>query len=84
MLAVSEVSLRYARAARYDDLLRVTAWLAEVASRRVVFRYRVERAEDGALLCTAETALVSLSRDHRPVRLPTETLRLMESLVRNA
>ena len=38
MLAVSEASLRYARAARYDDLLRVTAWLAEVASRRVVFR----------------------------------------------
>jgi acyl-CoA thioester hydrolase len=84
MLAVSEARLRYARAARYDDLLRVTAWLAEVASRRVVFRYRVERAEDGALLCTAETALVSLSRDHRPARMPPETLRLMESLVRNA
>ena len=79
-LAVSEASLRYARPARYDDLLKITAWLAEVGSRRVLFRYRVER-DDGELLCTAETALVSLSRDNKPTRLPKETLALMESVV---
>ena len=83
-LAVSEASLRYTRAARYDDLLRVTAWLAEVGSRRVVFRYRVERPEDGALLCTAETALVSLDRANRPARMPPETLQLMQALVTDA
>ncbi|MFI5207551.1 MAG: acyl-CoA thioesterase [Gemmatimonadales bacterium] len=82
-LAVSEASLRYARAARYDDLLKVTAWLAAVGSRRVVFRYRVERAEDGDLLCTAETALVSLDAGNRPTRLPDEVLRIMKSLVRD-
>jgi acyl-CoA thioester hydrolase len=81
-LAVSEASLRYARAARYDDLLRVTAWLADVGSRRVVFRYRIER-DDGELLCTAETALVSLDRDSRPTRLPGEVLQIMKSLVSN-
>ncbi len=79
-LAVSEASLRYARPARYDDLLRVTAWLAEVGSRRVVFRYRVER-EDGDLLCTAETALVSLDRDNRPTRMPAEVLQIMRAVV---
>jgi acyl-CoA thioester hydrolase len=83
-LAVAEASLRYARSARYDDLLRITAWLAEVGSRRVLFRYRVERPEDGALLCTAETALVSLDRTNRPVRLPADTLTIMESLVADA
>lgn len=80
-LAVAEASLRYARSARYDDLLRITAWLSDVASRRVVFNYRVERPEDGALLCTAETALVSLDRNNRPARLPPDALSLMESVV---
>jgi acyl-CoA thioester hydrolase len=79
-LAVAGASLRYARSARYDDLLRITAWLADVGSRRVVFRYRVERPEDGALLCTAETALVSLDRNNRPTRLPPDALALMESV----
>ncbi len=79
-LAVAEASLRYARSARYDDLLRVTAWLSDVASRRVVFRYRVERPDDGALLCTAETALVSLDRANRPSRLPDSALQLMRSV----
>lgn len=79
-LAVSEASLRYLRGARYDDLLRVTAWLAGVGSRRVVFRYRVER-EDGELLCRAETALISLDQDNRPTRMPAEVLKTMESYV---
>jgi acyl-CoA thioester hydrolase len=79
-LAVSEASLRYARAARYDDLLKVTAWLADIGSRRVVFRYRIER-DDGDLLCTAETALVSLDRANRPTRMPDEVLQIMKALV---
>lgn len=80
-LAVSEASLRYARAARYDDLLTVTAWLSEVGSRRVVFRYRVERPEDGAVLCTAKTALISLDRNNRPTRIPAEARAIMEANV---
>lgn len=80
-LAVAEASLRYARSARYDDLLRVTAWLSEVGSRRIVFQYEVERPDDGELLCTAETALVCLNRDNKPVRMPDDVLRLMEAMV---
>lgn len=83
-LAVAEAHLRYARSARYDDLVRVTAWISEVASRRVVFRYRVERPEDGALLCTAETALVSLDRDNRPTRMATEVLTVMHGALTDA
>ena len=83
-LAVAEASLRYARSARYDDLLRVTAWLSVVGSRRIVFRYRVERPEDGALLCTAETTLVSLDRNNRAVRMPPDALSIMESVVTHA
>ena len=80
-LAVSEAKLRYTRSARYDDLVRVRCWLTEVGSRRVVFGYRVEHAEDGTVLCTAETALVSLDRDNRPTRMPAAALAIMESNV---
>ncbi len=81
-LAVATASLRYMAAAHYDDLLTVTAWLSAVRSRLVVFQYRVERPEDKTLLCTAETALVSIDRDNRAVRLPADVLALMESVVK--
>jgi acyl-CoA thioester hydrolase len=77
-LAVSEVWLRYARPARYDDLVRVSAWLAEVGSRRVVFGYRIERADDGLTLATAQTALVSLDAGSRPSRIPEDALKIMK------
>src|SRR5262245_56552299 len=77
-LAVAEASLRYAKSALYDDLLRVTAWISDAGSRRVIFKYKVERPEDGALLCTAETALVSLDVNNRPARMPPEVVALME------
>lgn len=77
-LAVAEASLRYAKSALYDDLIRITAWLSEVGSRRVVFEYRIERSDDGALLCTALTALVSLNQDNKPVRMPEDVLQLMK------
>ena len=83
-LAVATASLRYAAPARYDDLVRVTAWLSAVRSRIVVFQYRVERPDDGTLLCTAETALVSLDRENRAVRLPDDALALMEKVVGQA
>lgn len=80
LLAVAEAGLRIVRSARYDDLLRVTAWLTDVGSRRVVFAYRIERADDGALLATAWTALVSLSADGRATRLPDDALAAMRPL----
>lgn len=80
LLAVSEAGLRIVRSARYDDLLRVTAWVTDVGSRRVVFAYRIERADDGALLATAWTALVSLSADGRSARLPGDALAALRPL----
>jgi acyl-CoA thioester hydrolase len=75
-LTVADAHVRYARAARYDDQLRVTAWLTKAASRLVAFGYRVER-DDGALLATAETTLVSIDPSGRPTRLPDDVLEMM-------
>ena len=77
-LAVSEVSVRYRRPARYDDLLRVRCWVRDVASRRVTFGYVVERPEEGALLATAATSLIALDAGLTLSRLPDDvTARLV-------
>ena len=71
-LAVSEVRLRYKRAARYDDPIRVRCWVREVGSRKVGFGYAVEHAERGELLVTAVIELLSLSQAFTPTKLPVE------------
>ncbi len=82
-LAVAEAQLRYVSSARYDDEVRAVAWLSDVGSRAITFGYRIERVEDGALLCTASTKLVCLDTTNRPTRLPDESVALMKSMVRN-
>ena len=69
-LAVGELSLRFRRPARYDDLLRVRCWVREVASRRVTFGYAVEEAATGSRLATASTAMMVLNTELAPARLP--------------
>jgi acyl-CoA thioester hydrolase len=69
-LAVSSVSIRYRRPARYDDPVRIRCWVREVASRKVDFGYVVEHAEDGRLLATASTSLLVLDASMALTRLP--------------
>ena len=80
-LAVSEARVRFAKAARYDDPLRVTAWLTEAASRRISFGYKVERTDDGAVLATAETSLVSVDAQGRPARMPDDVVSRLKELL---
>jgi acyl-CoA thioester hydrolase len=75
VLAVSEASVRYHLAARYDDLVRVETTVEEVRSRSVTFAYRVLRvAEDGSTerLATARTSLIALGEGARPRTLPAD------------
>ena len=78
-LAVTHLQLRYRRAARYDDLVRVRCWVRDVASRQVTFGYAVERAGSGELLATAETSLMALDRSHAPTRIPEHVRALLPS-----
>ena len=80
-LAVSDAHVRFAKSARYDDQLRAWAWITEVASRRIAFGYRIERLDDGAILATAETSLVSVAADGRPCRLPDDVLSCLGELM---
>jgi acyl-CoA thioester hydrolase len=76
-LAVTDLQVRYRRAARYDDLVRVRCWVREVASRRVTFGYAVERAGTDELLATAQTSLMALDRGHSPTRIPEHVRELL-------
>jgi len=71
-LVVTDLRVRYMRAARYDDRIRIRCWLRDVASRRVTFGYAIENADDGSLLATAETALVCVNERHELTRLPDD------------
>lgn len=79
-LAVTEARVRFRQPARYDDLLRIRCWARDVASRRVIFGYAVERAETGELLATGETALVALDRAHGLSRIPEGVRGLLQAI----
>jgi acyl-CoA thioester hydrolase len=76
LLAVAEVSLRYARAARYDDDILLVTRVAAVQSRTITFSYRVLREHDAdlELLATGVTRLIAIDRAGAPKRLPAELL----------
>ncbi len=72
LLMVGELICRYRRPARYDDEVTVWVRVGAVASRRVVFEYRVDAA-DGTVLAEGETRHVVVDRaTGRPAVLPTE------------
>lgn len=69
-LMLSDLSVRYRRPAIYDEEVNVGVRVAAVASRRVVFAYRVTRS-DGTVLAEGETRHLVVSRSSgRPTALP--------------
>jgi acyl-CoA thioester hydrolase len=77
-LAVTDVRVRYRQPARYDDLVQVRCWVRDLASRRVIFGYAIERAETDELLATAETSLIALNHQHGLSRIPEHVCDLLE------
>mgnify|MGYP006203687703 CR=1 FL=1 len=77
LLAVSEATLRFHAAARYDDLIRVVTRVASVRSRAVSFEYVIYRVPESGppeRLVSAATSLIAIDRDSRPRTLPAELL----------
>ncbi|HEX6925257.1 MAG TPA: thioesterase family protein [Longimicrobiaceae bacterium] len=78
-LAVSDASLRFHAAARYDDLIRVETRVREVRSRSVTFDYTIFRIPEAGepraepqRLVSAQTTLIALDPNSRPRTLPAE------------
>lgn len=85
-LAVAEAALRYARAALYDDAIRVVTRIEAAQSRTVTFAYEIFREQDGSLelLATATTKLISIDDSGAPRRLPQELLERFRDTSRTA
>ncbi len=80
-LAVSDVTMRFHAAARYDDPIRVYTRLTAIGSRRLAFAYRVVRADTETLLVSATTALVSIDKTGRLAVLPPDVRAVLEAAV---
>jgi len=70
LLAVVESRCRYASAARFDDEVVIVTRIDEASSRMVRFGY--DMTVDGRGVASGETRHVFLSRELKPIRVPTE------------
>ena len=78
-LPVTEATLRYGTAARYDDLISVETWVESLKSRTITFGYEISRLEpEPAPLARATTTLVCVDGQGRPRRLPAAVARLFD------
>jgi acyl-CoA thioester hydrolase len=85
-LAVAEASVRYGRAARYDDAILVRTRVAAAQSRTITFAYEVLREAYGGghpaplnapeRLATASTKLIAIDERGTPRRLPENLLEI--------
>jgi acyl-CoA thioester hydrolase len=65
----TEVNVRYLRAARFDERLRVWARCVDLRGARFRYEYLVER--EGTMVATGSTSHATVERvTHRPIRLP--------------
>lgn len=83
-LAVSELSIRYHGAARYDNRIRVATTLSEARSRSVTFEYLITNAENGDRYASARTVLVSLDQDGKPVMMPPDLRTRLDDALKSA
>ncbi len=74
-LAVTEVEVKYHKAARYDDLLTVRCWVENSRSRALDFAYEIVRGEECETLVTGCTKHICLDREGKIARIPEEWLR---------
>ncbi len=80
-LAVTGLEVRYRRAVRFDDPLRVDVALQEARSRRLRFGYRIVHVDGGALAAEATTWHVPTARSGAAMRLPSPWLDAIAGLV---
>jgi acyl-CoA thioester hydrolase len=67
-LVIVELSCKYKRPARYDDVLTLRTTVSKVTHVKIVHTYELLR--DGLLLAEGQTTLACVDRDGRPQALP--------------
>lgn len=70
LLMVVEVSLRYSQPARYEQLITVRTWLADMQSRGLTFAYEIVDATAYTLLVSGQTRHICVDKAGRVTRIP--------------
>ena len=76
---IGEVTIRYEAPARYDELLVVMIWVADLAKSTVRFAFRIERAGEGTQIAQGAITCVAIGPDWRPRPIPLDLVSLFES-----
>jgi len=79
-LVAVEATVRYHRPAYYDDLLLVTARPLDWGRSRLEFDYRIAREGEPDAIASGRTAHCFVLREGKPVALPVDFRRILESL----
>jgi acyl-CoA thioester hydrolase len=75
---IGEVVVRYEAPARYDDLLSVAIWVAELATSAVRFGFRIEQVGDGAQVAHGAITCVAIGPNWRARPIPPDLAILFE------
>ena len=83
MLAVAEANVRYGASARYDNLITVETRIERVQSRLLTFAYEIYRddPQPRALLATATTKLIALTRAGATRQLPPDLVEKLKHAI---
>jgi len=71
-LVVTEVTARYVKAARYDQLLTIRTWIAEMKSRALTYQYEVIDTDTREVLVTGISKHICITREGRVAKIPDE------------
>ena len=77
------LEISYKGPARYDDLLAVELWVAQMGGVRLNVGFRILNAA-GALLAEGVTRHVCATTDEKPKRLPPELIESLRPFLRNS
>lgn len=81
--AVTAAGIEYRAPARFGDVVRVTATLAQLRSRQVRFEYVVENARSGVLLATGYTQHICVDLAGHTAKIPNAILdRMIDGMQR--
>jgi len=75
-LPVAEANVRYHRSAKYDDVVAIDCWLANLRGASLRFEYQLRRGDD--VLATGHTRHALIDADGRPQRWPKGLKTLIE------
>jgi len=75
---VIEVSCRYHKPARFDDLITIATTLTSLGRASLTFSYRIYQQENDALLATGWTKHACVDREGQAIRIPES----LESILR--